>query len=315
MLTKDEKCYIGIDVSKNDLDVYILPYEKYMRFENTLQGIKKLIKKLASFPQPFIVMEATGGYEKLVAKLLTEAQFSTSVVNPRQVRDFAKALGKLAKTDKIDSQILAMFVEKIQPRSNIIPDKNQEILAENVARRRQLVDMITMEKNRLDKANKQLQKSIQKVLKVLEKELESINNILENVINNTPNYAKKNELLQSIKGVGSTVAAQIIADLPELGSVTSRQISALVGLAPFNRDSGALRGQRTIWGGRASVRSILYMATLVAIRFNEKIKTFYMRLCDAGKPKKVAIVACMRKLVIIMNAMIKNNQKWNFDTL
>jgi transposase len=256
-------------------------------------------------------MEATGGYEKQVAQSLTKAELAVCVANPRQVRDFAKAMGKLAKTDKIDAQIIALFAEKIQPHANVSCDENQQTLAENNARRRQLVDMITMEKNRLDKVSKALKKSIKRIINALEKELDTINKTLKNVIQNDEQYAKRNELLQSIKGVGPIVAASIISDLPELGRVSAKQISALAGLAPYNRDSGTLRGKRTIWGGRASIRAMLYMATLVAIKHNTQIKVFYERLCQVGKKKKVAIIACMHKLLIIMNAMVKSKQSWH----
>ncbi len=196
----------------------------------------------------------------------------------------------------------------------MVYNDNQQKLADLNARRRQIIEMITMEKNRLDKASNELKKSIQRIIKALEKELESINEALEQSIQQDTDYAQKNALLKSIKGVGCVVAATIIADLPEIGSVNSKQISALVGLAPYNRDSGTLRGKRTIWGGRVSVRNSLYMSTLVAIRHNPQIKSFYKRLCDAGKKKKVAITACLHKLLIIMNAMIKNNELWRAAT-
>lgn len=310
MTIQNKKSYVGVDVSKEVLDVYVLPFEKYMQFKNNTAGVQKLIKKLRSFSEASIVMEATGGYEKLVAQSLVKADLSVSVINPRQIRDFAKALGKLAKTDKIDAQTIALFAEKMQPQKTVKRDENQQKLAEINARRRQLVDMIAMEKNRLDKASKELEKSIKRVLKTLEKELETMNEAQKKSIEADPIQSQKNSLLQGIKGVGSVVAAGIIADLPELGKLSAKKISALAGLAPYNRDSGTLRGKRAIWGGRAPVRSALYMATLTAIRFNEQIKIFYERLCKAGKVKKVAIVACMHKLLIVMNAMIKNNKPW-----
>jgi transposase len=310
MTIKEEKCHIGIDVSKEFLDIFILPFNKYMQFKNDPRGIKKLLDKFKSFSNTYIVMESTGGYEKNVARALAQAELSVAVLNPRQIRDFAKALGKLAKTDRIDAKTIALFAEKMQPHANVTCNENQQKLADCNARRRQLIEMITMEKNRLDKASKELKKSIQRIIKALEKELESIDEALAEAIQSDTQYAHKSALLQTIKGVGSVVATGIIADLPELGHMTAKQISALAGLAPFNRDSGTLRGRRTIWGGRASVRSTLYMATLVATRHNTQIKIFYERLCNAGKQKKVAIIACMHKLLIIMNAMIKNNQPW-----
>jgi transposase len=306
MTIQNEKCYIGIDVSKAILDICILPKKVYFQVENNVTGIRKLIKKLKIFSDFSVAMESTGGYEKPVALALAKEKFPVAIINPRQIRDFAKAIGRLAKTDRIDS-------EKIQPKTNVICDENQQKLAENNARRRQLIDMITMEKNRLDKASKEMKKSIQHVIKLLQKELEKINESLEKAIQCDDEYIRRDELLQTIKGVGSVVSAGIIADLPELGNLSAKEISALAGLAPLNRDSGTLRGKRTIWGGRASVRRVLYMATLVATRHNIKIKAFYERLCAAGKLKKVAITACMHKLLIIMNAMIKSNQPWRIE--
>lgn len=313
-MAQDGKCYIGIDVSKAILDVYFLPSKKHMQFKNDAKGIQKLNEKLKSFLQASIVMEATGGYEKPVAQSLQRAGLKVAVVNPRPIRDFAKALGKLAKTDRIDAEVIALFAEKIQPQANVTCDESQQKLAALNARRRQLIEMIRMEKNRIDKASNELKKSIQRIIKVLEKELQAINEALEKSIQDNADYSQKNKLLKSIKGVGAIVSAGIIADLPELGSVSAKQISALAGLAPYNRDSGTLRGKRTIWGGRASVRTTLFMATLVAIRHNLQIKRFYERLCRAGKQKKVAITACMHKLLIIMNAMIKHNESWQIAT-
>jgi transposase len=314
MTILNQKCYVGMDVSKTILDVYILPDKKYMQFKNDTKGIQKLIGKLKFFSHAFVVMEATGGYEKLAAQSLQKADLSVSVVNPRLLRDFAKALGKLAKTDRIDAEVIALFGEKMQPQANGIYNENQQKLADLHARRRQIIEMITMEKNRLDKASGDLKKSIQRIIKALEKELTAINDALEKSIQKDDGYAQKNRLLKSIKGVGPVVAAGIIAELPEIGTLRAKQISALAGLAPYNRDSGTLRGKRTIWGGRASVRATLYMATLVATRYNPQIKNFYERLCNAGKKKKVALTACMHKLLIIMNAMIKKGELWRETT-
>jgi transposase len=311
MTSQNEKCYIGIDVSKKNLDVFILPKKRFMQFKNNENGIKMLIKTVQSLSNVLIVMESTGGYEKPAANALAKENTFVAVVNPRQVRDFAKALGQLAKTDRIDAEILAIYAEKIQPTVFVTPNENQQKLAEYNARRHQLIDIITMEKNRLDKAGKSLKKSIQRLIKLLEKELEKVNESLKQIIKDDNEYTRRDSLLQSIKGVGSAVAAGLIADLPELGSLNAKQISALAGLAPLNRDSGNMRGKRAIWGGRAPVRRILYMAALVASRHNDKIKAFYKRLCAAGKAKKVALTACMHKLLIIMNAMIKNDQPWS----
>lgn len=314
MTVQNDKCYIGIDVSKKTLDVFMLPLKEFMQFENNAAGIRKLLKKLSAFCDPSVVMESTGGYEKPVAQALAKGNISTAVINPRQIRDFAKALGRLAKTDRIDAEVIAIFAEKMQPRANVTCDENQQKLADYNARRRQLIDMITMEKNRLDKISKEMKKSILRIIKLLQAELEKINDYLEKTIQSDSKYTRRDELLQTIKGVGCVVAAGLIADLPELGNLSGKQITALAGLAPLNRDSGTLRGKRAIWGGRASVRRTLYMATLVAMRHNAKIKVFYDRLCAAGKQKKVAIIACMHKLLIIMNAMVKANQPWSVQS-
>lgn len=310
MNKKQENFYVGIDVSKNELDVYILPINTHVSFKNAPRGIKAVIEKLIRYPGAKVVLEATGGYEKQLAQKLDEAGIEICIVNPRQIRDFAKALGKLAKTDKIDAQVIALFAQKVQPEPRQMKSKSQTQLAELSARRRQLIDMITMEKNRLDKANGPIKKSIKKIIKALEKELAEVEDQLSKIIIEDELYASTFDNLISIPGIGKTVATALIANLPELGSLTGKQISALAGLAPFNRDSGQLRGTRAIWGGRASVRQCLYMATLVASRYNSKIKAFYQRLCLAGKPKKVALIACMRKLLICINAMVKNNSPW-----
>lgn len=310
MTSSNSKFYFGVDVSKALLDIFVLPSNQSFQFQNNASGIKKFISKLKSFSAPFIVMEATGGYEKPLAAALNLAQLNIAIINPRPIRDFAKAVGKLAKTDKIDAYIIALFGQKLQPRPTLAHNENQQNLNEQSTRRRQLIDMITMEKNRLDKAGCTTKKSVERIIKVLEKELQDINDQLEKSIQSDPQTAQKTGLLKTIKGVGSVVSTHLVAQLPELGELTAKQITALVGIAPFNRDSGTLRGKRTIWGGRAPVRCALFMAALVAIRHNPQIKTFYERLCAKGKAKKVAIVACMHKLLIIMNAMIKHNQPW-----
>ncbi len=311
MLVNQEKCYIGIDVSKINLDVCSLPAKTYSQFENNQTGIKKLIKSLKNQNVSGIVMEATGGYEKLVAKTLAEANFSVSVINPRQVRDFARALGRLAKTDRIDALSIALYAEKIQPEMNVDYREDTQSIADYEVRRRQLVDMITQEKNRRDKAGKPIKKSIERIIKALEDELKDVTKHLEEAISNDSVASVKASLLRTIKGVGPATAASLIAHMPELGRLNSKKISALAGLAPLNRDSGNMRGKRIIWGGRSAIRSSLYMAALVCVKHNEKIKEFYERLCASGKKKKVALVACMHKLLIIMNAMVRNNCSWN----
>jgi len=310
MTKKNEKCYIGIDVAKASLDVFVSLSKQWLQFENNTNGIKKIVKKFKSYSKLLIVMESTAGYEKTLAQELAKATLPTVVANPRNVRDFAKSLGILAKTDRLDAKVIALYAEKVQPEPNVVYDENQTKLAEYSARRRQLVDMIIAEKNRLDKVSKEMQKLIKQIIKILEKELEKINKIIADLINKNSEYKRKSELLQTIKGIGAVTAAGMIAELPELGNLSAKEISALAGLAPLNRDSGTMRGKRKIWGGRASVRCRLYMATLVATSWNTKIKDFYCKLCKAGKLKMVALTACMHKLLIIMKSMVKHKKPW-----
>ncbi len=307
---QEEKIYIGIDVSKSALDVFILPTKKYMRFTNDEAGIKKLIKKIQLFSDTLTVMESTGGYEASLAYALNEQDLSASVVNPRQIRDFAKALGRLAKTDQIDAEIIALFASKVEPKPQIVYSKEQALLSKNNTRRTQLIQMITMEKNRLDKASKEQSESIGRVLEVLEEELELIDSVQEQLIQEHPDFSEKSKILESIKGVGKVTTFSILSELPELGTIGHKQITALAGLAPFNRDSGSLKGTRAIWGGRASVRRALYMAALAATIHNPMMRQFYQRLCAAGKAKKTALIAVMRKLLITMNALVRKNQFW-----
>jgi transposase len=235
------------------------------------------------------------------------------VVNPRHVRDFAKATGKLAKTDALDAQMLAHFAEVMRPEARPLPDEQTQTLAAILTRRRQLVEMLTAEKNRLASARKPVRKSLRAHIAWLERELSHTDSDLAHAIRESPVWREKEELLQSTPGVGPVVTTTLLANLPELGTLTAKQIAALVGVAPFNRDSGTLRGKRTVWGGRAQVRAVLYMGTLVATRFNPVIHAFYQRLCAAGKAKKVALTACMRKLLIILNAMLKHRTPWRPD--
>lgn len=312
MSNLESKCYVGIDVSKGSLDVYIHPASKSLKVSNDPAGITELKKALPK-KVTLIVMEATGGYERLVARALFDAGLPVSIANPRQVRDFAKAMGQLAKTDKIDGRLIALFGEKIEPPIKAPVDIKQQELEDQRARRKQIVEMIIMEKNRLDKASSIVKKGIEKTIKFLNKELNTLNQDLQKKISEDPEWSKKNTLLQSIKGVGPAVSLALLAALPELGTLDAKKISALVGVAPFNRDSGVYIGGRSVWGGRASVRAALYMAALVATRTNPKIEAFYKRLCESGKAKKVALTACMHKLLIIMNAMIKAETTWQAE--
>lgn len=315
MPEKMYKKYVGIDVSKQRLDVCVRPSDKIFAVENESIGFKLLLKTLkADEDELLVIVESTGGYESAVVLALQAAGFAVSVVNPRQVRHFAKALGYLAKTDKIDARILAHFGEAVQPKVSIMLSKTERELAEKVDRRRQLLDMITMEKNRLGSASSE-EKQIKKTIKFLEKQLEDLEKRMREVVSKNAAWSAKQEQLCSVKGVGEVTAISLIADLPELGHVSHKEIAALVGVAPLNRDSGTLQGQRHIWGGRCALRKQLYMATLVGVRFNPVLKDFYQKLCLAGKKKKVALVACMRKLLTILNAMIKNGTKWGEHTV
>lgn len=304
------KDYIGIDVSKKHLDVCIRSTGEYFKVDNNASGFKLIKKRLSTYRPCLLVAEATGGYETDLVRTLQKENFACAVVNPRQVRDFAKALGQLAKTDKIDASVLARFGEAIKPTVKAVASYEEQDLSDTQQRRRQLVEMITMEKNRYDRASGNTRSQIKKTIHFLDKQLKVLEKRLTAQINENEGWRTKMELLQSIKGIGQVIALTLISDLPELGQVGRKEIAALVGVAPLNRDSGQYQGRRGTWGGRANVRSALYMGTLVAVRFNPTLKTFYDKLCPAGKKKKVALIACVRKLLVIMNTMIKNNTPW-----
>jgi transposase len=304
------KNYIGIDVSKKNLDICIRSTGEVFQESNDNNGLKQLNKKLAAYTPCLIVMEATGGFELNALIALQQADLNVAVVNPRQVRDFAKATGRLAKTDCIDAAVLAHFGEAIRPTPRDKVLQEQLELLQFQQRRRQLVDMLVMEKNRLHTANKKIKKHVEKCIIFLKKQLKTIEENIAMSIAQNKELSDKSELLATTKGVGIVTSAVLITELPELGKLSHKEIAALVGVAPLNRDSGTMKGKRSIWGGRGSVRTSLYMATLTAVRFNPAIKAFYQRLCDAGKLKKVALIACMRKLLIILNAMLKNNTPW-----
>lgn len=312
MTIQERKIYIGIDVSKALLDAFNGDTASYHQFDNSTHGIKKLMFEVKKYnkDQILFTLESTGGYEKLTAKTLVENGFSVAVINPRIIRDFAKASGKLAKTDKIDAKIIAAYAEIMKPDSRFVFNENQAEIHELSTRRAQLVAMIIAEKNRLDKVSGKIKKSILRMIKYLEKELAEIEEQLKSSVIADETFAQKHALLMSVKGIGEKTATALIAYLPELGTLEERQITALAGLAPFNCDSGKMRGKRMIWGGRSAVRTALYMATIAATRSNNAIKTFYLRLINAGKPKMVALTACMRKLIIITNAMVRHNQPW-----
>jgi len=308
----DPGCVAGLDVSKARLDLHLWPDGSDASFENTPAGIAKLLKRLGKQPVRGVVIEATGRYERRAALALMDAGFEVAVVNPRQPRDFAKATGQLAKTDAIDARILAQFGAVIGPRVSEKPSKNQVILDELVARRRQLVEMITMENNRMEHAlHKPIAQAIQRMVKTLQKQLDAVEQQILELIDRDDDWRDRFTLLKSVPGVGDATAATLIAELPELGELNRQQIAALVGVAPMNRDSGQQRGQRHITGGRATVRKVLYMAALTARSYNPVIKAFAQRLADAGKPFKVIMTACMRKLLTMLNTMVRNQEAWN----
>ena len=302
--------YAGIDVAKAHLDLAVRPTGVTAQFANSAAGIAALLAHLQATPPALIVLEATGGLEVPVVAALAAAQLPVVVVNPRQVRDFAKATGQLAKTDRLDAQILAQFADVVRPPVRLLPDAESQRVAALLARRRQVVEMLTAERNRLGMAAQTLRERIAAHITWLEQELSDLDSQIDQAIRQSPLWREREQLLRSAKGVGPVVARTLLIELPELGTLNRKQISALVGVAPLNRDSGTLRGHRTIWGGRAHVRAALYMAALVAVRHNPVIRTFYERLRQAGKPAKVALTACMRKLLTILNAMLKHKQPW-----
>lgn len=310
MPKNNDKNYIGIDVSKKYLDVCIRSTGEIFRTTNDIAGFKDLKKKIPLPKNSLVAVEATGGYESDAVFFLQKKGFAVAVTNPRQVRNFGKALGKLAKTDKIDAIIIAHFAEVINPKPKKMLGEEEKALSENQQRRKQIVDMVTMEKNRLSKASEPMKKCLQKTIKFLEKQLKEIEYALAQQISKNPEWAAKNKLLCSVKGVGEVTAATMIAGLPELGKISHKEIAALVGVAPLNRDSGNYQGERCTWGGRSDIRTALYMATLVAVKFNPPIKRFYETLCQKGKKKKVALVACMRKLLTVLNAMMRKGVRW-----
>jgi len=306
-----ETIVAGIDVSKESLDVFLLPCGASQRFSNNESGCAELVKLLTEKAPSRVIFESTGGLETLAVGMLSAASLPVVVVNPRQIRDFAKACGLLAKTDKLDAKVIAMFGQRIEPEIRPLKDEAAQELSALISRRRQLVDMQTAEKNRLTAAPKAVRGGIVQHIEWLEQQVASFDDDISRFIQSSPVWKEKEQILTSIKGVGPVTASTLLAAIPELGSVSRHKISALAGLCPYNRDSGKHKGKRSIWGGRAAVRSVLYMATLAAVRFNPVIKAFYERLRNAGKLHKVAITAAMRKLLVILNAMLRDNRKWD----
>jgi transposase len=310
-LSVTEKVHVGIDVCKARLDVALLPRGEALSLTNDEEGIEALTKKLVEASATLVVLEATGGYERPLVAALAASQIAVAVLNPRQARDFAKATGRLAKTDKIDALVLARFAEAIRPTPKAPPEAEALEFQAILARRRQIIGMMVAEKNRLGAStSKKVRSRLEAHIRWLEKELARIDRDLEEVINQSPTFKENEALLRSVPGVGPVLSRTLLAELPELGSLSPRELSALVGVAPLNRDSGIFRGRRSVWGGRAKVREALYMGALIASRHNPHIKTFYERLVASGKPKKVALVACMRKLLTILNAVMRDRTPW-----
>lgn len=311
-MSSSPSCFVGIDVAKDDLEIALRPTEDAWTVAHDPARLEALTRRLARLDPRLIVLEATGGYEAPVAAALSTAGLPVAVVNPRQVRDFARATGQLAKTDRIDAHTLVLFAERVRPEPRPLPDPVGEELRALVARRRQLLEMLGAEQNRLRHPSpSSVQKGLEQHVRWLKRQLEDVDDDLERVVRNSPLWRGKDDLLQSVPGIGPVTSRTLLAELPELGRLNRREIAALVGVAPLNRDSGTFRGRRFVWGGRATVRRTLYMAALVATQHNPVIRAFYERLLDRGKPHKVALTACMRKLVVILNAMAKSNQPWN----
>ena len=306
-----ERISVGIDVAKDRLDVHVRPSGEAFAVARDGKGLEDLAGRLGALGASLVVLEATGGYEVMVAAALCAAGLPLAVVNPRQIRDFARSTGQLAKTDALDAATIAHFAEAVDPAPRPVPDEQARALGELVARRRQIVDMMTAERNRRTRlASPRALKSVERLLKALQRELNGLEDEIDATVRRSPAWRQAEDLLKSVPGVGKTTARTLIADLPELGSLDRRKIAALVGVAPFNRDSGTMRGKRTVWGGRAKVRASLYMAALVASRHNPVLKRFYDRLVELGKPKKLALTAVMRKLLTILNAILRDQKPW-----
>lgn len=303
--------FVGIDVSKASLDVGTWPSKKSWKVANADEDFEKLSSELLELEAELVVIESTGGYEKRVAAVLAAAGLEVRVVNPRGVRDFAKATGALAKTDRLDALVLAHFGAAMRPEKRPLKPEETALLQDLLSRRRQLVEMLSSEKNRLHSAShKKICTEIKAHIRWLEKRIEKADSDLDEAIKSSPIWSERNALLQSMPGIGRVSALTLMALLPELGELSKKEVAAIVGVAPFARDSGTLRGKRTCWGGRAGVRAVLYMGALAAVRSEGPLRSFYKRLTGAGKPHKVAMTACMRKMVVALNAMAKANRKW-----
>lgn len=306
--------FVGIDISKDRLDVAVRPLGTAESYPYTDQGIDRLIQALASLKPQLIVLEATGGYETGVIAALVHARLPVVLINPRQSREFAKATGKLAKTDRIDAMVLAHFGEAVRPEPRPLGDSGHRDLSALMSRRMQLIEMVGMEENRLHTTNKAVRPGIESHIEWLKSQVKKIDDDLNQFIINNPALKRKVDIVQSAPGVGPVVSKALLSYLPELGRVNGKEICALAGVAPFNSDSGRRKGKRRVWGGRRSARAALYMGALVATRFNPVIGPFYQRLLEAGKPKKLALTACMRKLLTMVNAMVRDEKAWEVKT-
>ncbi len=302
--------FVGIDVSKAHLDVAVLPEPRQRRVSNDERGWADLVAWLGAPADTLVVLEATGGYQNAAAWALQEAGFAVVVMNPRPIRDHARSKNVLAKTDRLDAAILADYAREKRPAVRPLPDAQAQLLGALMDRRRQLLQMLTAEQNRSQQAPAALRREFADHIQWLRKRLKRLDHDLDDQIRQSPLWHETDQILQSVPGVGQVTSHTLLADLPELGQVNGKQIAALVGVAPLNRDSGQFRGHRSIWGGRAQVRSVLYMAAVAATRCNPVIRAFYQRLKQAGKTTKVALVACMRKLLLILNTMLKQRQYW-----
>jgi len=305
-----EPRYVGIDVSKAQVDVAVRPTGQRWVVSHDETGVEELVSEMLDLGPTLVLLEATGGLELPLVAALAATALPVAVVNPRQVRDFARATGTLAKTDALDAGVLAHFAEAVRPEVRPLRDAETQVLNSLVARRYQVLTMLVSEKNRLGTAISAVRPRIEAHIAWLEQELNDLDEGLRQTLRRSPVWREKDDLLRTVPGIGEQISLTLLAHLPELGTLNRRQIAALVGVAPFNRDSGTLRGKRTVWGGRARVRASLYMGALTATRYNPIIRDFYQRLLAAGKPKKVALVACMRKLLTMLNAMIKHHSPW-----
>jgi transposase len=306
--------FVGIDVSKRSLDVNVYGEKDTVTIGNDLDGFTKLLEQMQLVQPTRIVFEATGGYERRVVKTLVEAGFLVAVVNPTRVRRFAEAIGVLAKTDRIDAQLIARYANVVQPAVNCQQNPLEEQLSAYVERRKQLITMLTAEKNRLSTCPDALRADVEEHVTWLEERILDMDTNIQTLIGQKPEWQERANLIDSVPGIGPVTASTFIAELPELGQANRQQISALVGLAPFNRDSGPKKGKRKIFGGRTGIRAPLYMAAMSAARCNPVIRPFYQSLIKKGKPHKVAITACMRKLLVIANAIVRKGEPWHDPT-